>query len=262
MNHAKLSAVRLGRRTLLGAGASSLGLALVGRADAADSLHIVYANSFPPVSYLEGGAMKGVLVDVLDEVLARRMGLTLRHDGLPWARAQDLVKDDGADAYCTNKTEARAAYCNFGAEPVISMNYVVFYARANPKAEAIRRIMTLDDLSGFSQGDYLGNGFAEINFKALKIDWAPSMEQVFAKIVAGRNDISVAVELVGKWTARKLGLTDQLGILPVSLSPSSEFRLAIRRSFAGNEALLRQFDATFKAALADGTPQAIQAKYV
>ena len=193
MNHARLPGAELWRRTLLGLGAASLGLGLVGSAEAADPLHIVYANSFPPVSFLDGGAMKGMLVDVLDEILGKRMDLTLRHDGLPWARAQDLVKDGGADAYCTNMTEARAAYCNFGAEPVIAMNYVVFYAKANPKAEAIRRITRLDDLAGFSQGDYLGNGFAEVNFKALKIDWAPTMERVFAKIVAGRNDISVAV---------------------------------------------------------------------
>jgi polar amino acid transport system substrate-binding protein len=123
------------------------------------------------------------------------------------------------------------------------------------------KIATVDDLRAFSQGDYLGNGFAETHFKSLKIDWAANIDQVFGKVIAGRNDVTVAAEMVGRWTARKLNLTDQLGVLPVNIAPAAEFRLAIRKTYPDNEALLRRFDEAVKAARTEGLLKDIEAKY-
>jgi polar amino acid transport system substrate-binding protein len=261
MDDAKWPHARLARRTLLSAGAASLGLGVAGIGHAAEELRIAYFNDFAPVSYLDGDVMKGVLVDTFDEVLGKRLAVPLHHDGLPWVRAQDQVRKGADDAFCTTRTEARTEYVNFGTEPVVSMRYVVFYAKTSPKAEEIRKIATLEDLGRFSQGDFLGNGFAEVTFKTLKIDWAPSLEQVFNKLVAGRNDIAVAAELVGKWTARKVGVADQLDIQPLNFIPPSDFYFAIRKSFPDNEALSGRIDAALKAARGDGTVKAIEAKY-
>jgi polar amino acid transport system substrate-binding protein len=145
---------------LLSAGAALLGLGVTGIGHAMEDLRISYFNDFAPVSYLDGDVMKGVLVDTFDEVLGKRLALPLHHDGLPWVRAQDQVRKGSEDAFCTTRTVARTEYVNFGTEPVVSMHYVVFYARNSPRAEQIRRIASLEDLARFSQGDFLGNGFA------------------------------------------------------------------------------------------------------
>jgi polar amino acid transport system substrate-binding protein len=249
-----------GRRAFLAA-ATAMGFGVPRFAGAADTLRIAYTNTYPPISFTDGGAIKGVLVDVFDELLGKRLGLSLSHQGLPWARAQDEVKDGGADAFCTDRTEKRAEYVNFGEETVISINYAVFYAKTNPRAADIQKIATLDDLKSFSQGDYLGNGYAETNFKSLKIDWAANIDQVFAKIIAGRDDLTVANEMVGRWTARKLSVGDQLAVMPVSILPTAQFRLGIRKTYEGNEALLKRFDAVLKAARAEGLLKTIEAKY-
>ena len=261
MTETKSPRLWLARRTLLGAGAASLGIGVARTGRATEELRIAYFNAFAPVSYLDGGVVKGVLVDIFDEVLARRLAVPLHHDGLPWVRAQDQVKEGGEDAFCTTRTEARAEYANFGTEPVVSLRYVVFYAKANPKAEEIRKIVSIEDLGKFSQGDFLGNGFAEVTFKSLKIDWVSSLDLVFNKLVAGRNDISVSAELVGKWTARKAGLADQLATHPLNVIPPSNFYFAIRKNFPENEALSRRLDAALKTARTDGTLTAIEAKY-
>jgi polar amino acid transport system substrate-binding protein len=261
MNDTKWPRVRLARRTLLNAGAASLGLGVAGIGRAMEDLRIAYFKDFAPVSYLEGGVMKGVLVDIFDEVLGKRLAMPLHHNGLPWVRAQDQVREGGEDAFCTTRTEARADYANFGTEPVVSLRYVVFYAKTNPKAGEIRKIASIEDLGQFSQGDFLGNGFAEVTFKTLKIDWASSLDQVFNKLAAGRNDISVSAELVGKWTARKVGLADQLATHPLNVIAPSNFYFAVRKSFPENEALSRRIDAALKAARTDGTMTAIEAKY-
>jgi polar amino acid transport system substrate-binding protein len=119
MSETKPSRLRVARRTLLNAGAASLGLGVAGIGHAAAELRIAYFNDFAPVSYLENGVMKGVLVDTFDDVLGKRLALPVHHDGLPWVRAQDQVKDGGEDAFCTTRTDARAEYANFGTEPVL-----------------------------------------------------------------------------------------------------------------------------------------------
>jgi polar amino acid transport system substrate-binding protein len=249
-----------GRRTVLAA-TVAMGFGIPDLARAAEALRIAYTNTYPPLSFLDAGSIKGVLIDVFDELLGKRLGLSLNHEGLPWARAQDTVRDGGADAFCTDRTEKRSEYVNFGDETVIAINYAVFYAKNNPKASDIQKIATVDDLRAFSQGDYLGNGFAETHFKSLKIDWAANIDQVFGKVIAGRNDVTVAAEMVGRWTARKLNLTDQLGVLPVNIAPAAEFRLAIRKTYPDNEALLRRFDEAVKAARTEGLLKDIEAKY-
>lgn len=252
--------LRASRRSVLASLiAAGLGLPEMAAADA--TLRIAYTSTYPPICFLDGGTMKGVLVDVFNELLGQRLGVSITHQGLPWARAQDMVRDGGADAFCTDRTEPRAEYANFGNETVVSIDYAVFYAKSNPKAADIQHIAALDDLKAFVQGDYLGNGFAETHFRTLKIDWAANIDQVFNKIIAGRNDVTVAAEMVGKWTARKLSLTDQLGVLPVKFISGADFRLAIRKTYEGNEALLHRFDEVMKAARAEGLMQTIEAKY-
>jgi ABC-type amino acid transport substrate-binding protein len=138
---------------------------------------------------------------------------------------------------------------------------MIFYAKANPRAEEIQKIKSIDDMRKFSQGDILGNGFAEANFKGLKIDWANSRDQVFKKIAAGHNDITVAGDLPAKWQLRQLSLADQFAAVPLAIGDAQTFNFAIRKSLAGGDAMLRQLDAALKAARADGTLATSEAKY-
>ena len=64
MDDAKWPHARLARRTLLSAGAASLGLGVAAIGHATEELRIAYFNDFAPVSYLDGDVMKGVLVDI------------------------------------------------------------------------------------------------------------------------------------------------------------------------------------------------------
>jgi polar amino acid transport system substrate-binding protein len=89
MNAMTPLATRLARRALLGTGAASIGVGLAGLGHASETLRIAYSSTFPPVSFLDGDTMKGILIDTLDEVLGKRLGLTLSHQGYPWARAQE-----------------------------------------------------------------------------------------------------------------------------------------------------------------------------
>lgn len=245
----------------IGAGAGLLAAGVVGPARAAQALRIVYGVPSPPMSFTEAAGLRGVLVDAFKEILATRLGWEVSHQGLPWRRAQDLVRDGDADAYCTSPTPERAEYMNFGSEPVLTMNWLIFYATANSRPEEIRQIKSLDEMRKFSQGDILGNGFAETHFKGMKIDWANSRDQVFKKVAAGHNDITVAGDLPGKWQLRQLGLADQFASVPLGIGQAATFNFGIRKSLANGEAMLRQVDTAVRAARADGTLTAFETRY-
>ncbi len=260
-----MSAVALTRRSLLLAvGAAALPLVAPWRAAVAapGGLRINVFDQFAPVSFVEGGAVTGILPDLLTEVLGKRLGLPPSFQGLPWVRAQDGVKSGDGDAFCTNPTDKRREYAAFGQEAVLTTKNAVFYAKNNPRADEIRKIAKLEDLAAFSQGDYSGNGFAETTFKGLKIDWANSLELVMKKIAMGRNDIFVGTDVVGAWVLRQAKLSEEVVSFGVDIAKPSQFHLGIRKEFAGHEELLARYDAAVREARADGTLSRIIAKYI
>jgi polar amino acid transport system substrate-binding protein len=262
MNQSTSSSVLLTRRALLHASAASLGAGVAGLARASETLRIVCADPYPPYVWADGVTTKGVLVDILDELVGKQPGMTLSHEAMAWQRGQDQVKKGEADGFGCSVTEERKQYANFGAEPLVHLRYAVFSLKINKRAAEIKKIASLEDMKAFSQGDFMGSGYAANNFKSLDIDWAPNLEQVFRKVAAGHNDILIASDMVGPWTMRKLGLSDQFAMEPMSFLPASGLYLGIRKSYSGGEALLRQLDVAVMAANADGTVKAIEAKYL
>ncbi len=51
-----------------------------------------YFGDWKPYSWVEKGKMQGILIDIAEKALVKRMGLKASHKGYPWARAQELVK--------------------------------------------------------------------------------------------------------------------------------------------------------------------------
>lgn len=259
------TSVRLSRRSLLavaGAVAALPATIPLRFASAADgTLKINVFDQFAPISFMEGGSVTGILADLLTEVMEKRVGRKLSFQGLPWVRAQDGVRTGEADAFCTNPTDKRREYTLFGEESILTTPIAVFYAKANPRADEIRKIAKLEDLPPFVQGDYSGNGFAETTFKGLKIDWANSLDQVMKKIAIGRNDIFVGTGVVGAWVARQAKLGNEIANFTVEIAKPSQFHLGIRKDLAGHEDLVKRYDAAVREARADGSLSRIVAKY-
>lgn len=226
------------------------------------SLRINYFEGFPPLSFREANnPMTGILVDTLDEILGRRLGLALTHTGLPWARAQESVRAGMADALCTVPTDGRQRYCDFSAETVLVSTMHVFYGVNNPRRSELAHIRTLNDLKSFSQGDYIGNGFAELTFKDLAVEWSPRLETVLIKLATGRNDIFAGNMLVAKYLIRQLGLGKELTSHPIDLGDTTVFHLGIRKTYPAAADILARYDAELRQAKADGIINSIIARY-
>ncbi len=77
---------------------------------AQQTMKIVYSDTFVPFSWKEGSDTKGILVDIMEEALNKRLNIPVSHKSYPWARANLLVKDGSADAYITVPTPARKKF--------------------------------------------------------------------------------------------------------------------------------------------------------
>ena len=83
-------------------------------------LRIVYARNYAPFSWQgEGGKVEGILIDMLEEVLGRRMGIALSHEVFPWARSQRMVAEGERDAFFTIPNARRAEYGHLAVKRIV-----------------------------------------------------------------------------------------------------------------------------------------------
>jgi polar amino acid transport system substrate-binding protein len=250
------------RRSILLLGAATVvSLGLPSRTRARGwALTITYYDDFAPYSFLKADrTATGIYVDCMNEVLGRRAGMTLKHLAMPWARAQQEVKDANADGFCTSPSDARRAYVNFSREVMLQQNRVVVFAKDNPKADRIRKISKEDDIKQFSIGTYYGDARINTLFKDLNVDLAPDIKQSYMKVASGRVDIAVSDSAIWKYQARALGIRDKLDSVFLSDAPATYF--GIRKNHEAAADILEIFDKGIAAARADGTVERIIAAY-
>lgn len=223
-------------------------------------MQLVYFNDYAPFSWEnEQKQMQGILIDVLTEALQNRMKISVNHTGYPWKRAQHLVQQGEADAFCTVPTEERLAYTEVSHEPAIVATFTVFVRSDHPKLEQIKQITTLADLKAYTLGHFLGAGWAQQNLEGMDVKWASDLDAVLHNLVKGRFDLHPGASQVVRFTIKMLGLKQQIIEIPVVLD-SQPFSLCIGK-LSPFVNLLPKFDQTLQEMKADGTLQKIYEQY-
>ena len=216
-----------------------------------DTMRLVYFNNFPPYSWEENNQMQGILVDILTEAIQNRMGISVSHQGYPWARAQRMVRGGEADAFATVPTPERQEYTVISGEPVIFTKIAPFVNRQNPRMDALKEITTISDLQEFSLGHYTGSGWAENNLKGMDLTYAPSLDSTLIMLAMGRFDVFVDASLVIQYRIMELGLKEQIVELP-SVLDSETINLCIGKESPFADIVLL-FDETMREMREDNT---------
>jgi len=124
-------------------------------------LTVVYASAWTPISIGEGKTVKGLLPSLVETILHREMGVKIQHVGVPWKRAQRMVKTGQADAFVTAPTQARLEYSESTEEAFYTLEFRAF-ARKN--SDSFQLLTKNTDLSQIKDRvrfcDVLGNGWA------------------------------------------------------------------------------------------------------
>ncbi|WP_419905345.1 substrate-binding periplasmic protein [Kiloniella sp.] len=250
------------RRLFLAAMTAMMGTTF-NRVSLADTsvIQLVYFHNYSPFSWDEGNGMQGILIDLLNEALKKRMNIQTIHNGYPWKRAQKLVKVGLADGFCTVPTPARHEYTVISREPTILVTFNLFISRESKKREALLKVKNLEDLKDFQIGHYLGSGWANKNLKGrgFNLDEAATLDAALAKLAAGRVDVVIDTSQVLRYRIQQLELQNAIEELPQVLD-QAPFSLCIGKHspFAP---ILPYFESTMRKIHKDGTFDAIVSRY-
>jgi polar amino acid transport system substrate-binding protein len=192
---------------------------------------MVYAEEFSPYSYRQNGQLKGILVDIVEEVLVRRLRLSVEHSGYPWTRAQILVQRGEADAFVTVATEERRAYTVPSSEWVTQGRLALFARRNHPKLAQFRGIKGVQDLKGVRIGTYYGNSWAKSKLGAMDMQFAKDRDGALRMLVADRFDLMVDASNPTQYALKALGLEQVVTQLPVTLDTSETYLCVGKHSF-------------------------------
>ena len=226
---------RLPRRQLLLQGLSATALASAWPAQAApapeDPFRTAYFETYRPLSFVDGGAMRGILVDVLEEVLGRRLGLRCEHEGYPWLRAQRLVEVGQRDAICTIATPERLAYAVAASEPVITAPTCIFVRGDNPRAATFAQARNLDELRELKPSviSYIANGWAKNKLGGFDVAGSGDFNSAIKMLIARRGDIMIENVLVMSYVLARTPGGDAVQLLPNRMD-RADFQLLIGKS--------------------------------
>lgn len=164
----------------------------------------------PPYRVVENGVRSGLYVDVFEAITAH-LGWTVRYREAPIRRALLLIQQGEVDVVLgPRRTEDREQYLDYAIPAFSSERHLFFYQTDT------QRIERYEDLYGRVIGVVEGASYFprfDADEKILK-ESAPRYENLMLMLERGRVDVVVAPEVVGQYTANRLGLR-------VSVSPFS-----------------------------------------
>lgn len=187
--------------------AAMLALAPFGQPGAAGLTVDLVGDPWPP--YVEGElgefAERGVAVEIIRQVFAEIEDVEVRFPLIPWNRALLEVERGGTDGIpMLLKTPEREAYMDFSAPLITGYNLVWSIARDGAVFDWNRiedfHGKILGVVKGYSYGAEIDGAIAAGRISVLQ---APTVEQLFAMLEAGRIDLVLANDAVGYALARQ-----------------------------------------------------------
>ena len=178
------------------------------------TIKVVYANKWKPYSYGNGTAVKGILVDIVDEILSKQLKLNVEHIGQPWKRAQKSVRSGLMDAMITAPTVDRLSYSISSANKMYSLQWRAFVSKKSSSYEKVMKMNEpLDDRSlNFISllGDRTSEYFYEQN--RIKYKSVQNISNAIQMLDRGRVDIFIHSRIIMSENLNKLGLRDSVSM--------------------------------------------------
>ena len=229
-----------------------------------EELSIAYMKDGLPISFETESGMKGLLVDIMDEALHKRLGIAISHHGYPWARAQELVKIGKHDAMITTPTEKRAEYGLFGKEPVLFRTYSIYVKKDSPLIPALKEIKKLEILKPYLRVDFRGNGWTKkyMEGKGYRIHYLTKKDQIWKFLDAGRADYALENPYAAVPIMEQLGIAPDVFVeIPTALPELHFHFILIVSKKSKYTKIIPQFDEVMRQMKNDGSWKSILNKW-
>ena len=211
-----------------------LALALAAGRCAAEEITIVYGDAYKPFSWGSGFDAKGVQRDFVQRILVDKLGLQVRHEVLPWRRAQIYVRNGERDGFFTVSTQERLSYTEATTLPFYETSFVMHTARSNPRARTLQSVKSLQDLKALPELRHihmLGSGWHEAALKGLPhVAQATDASRIPAMLAQQRADVYIEQAEMFRFQAEEQGLLGQI----VSFSDAPMHRVSWHLFFGKN----------------------------
>lgn len=233
---------------------------MAGAVGAQEVMKFGYEETATPYSWNENGQMKGILIDIANEVIQKRMGIPVSHHGYPWIRAQHLVKKGVLDAHITNGPN-RKEWAEHSSEAAILLEHLPYVGAKNQNLSKIRDAKSLEDLKPFKFVDNRGSGWAQKNLveKGFNVHLVAEHNMIYRLLAKGRVDVTINMSHIARFYIKQLGLNDQIIELP-AIIPPLPFHLVVGKKSPFTK-IIPKFDQTIRQMKADGFLQKILDKY-
>ena len=84
--------------------------------------------------------MKGIWIDIIDEVFQKEIGIKVEHEGYPWSRGLSTWVEKGdADALIGMVNEERKKYMNFNTIPIYVSKIKIYTSFKHEKLEYYKK---------------------------------------------------------------------------------------------------------------------------
>jgi len=223
--------------------------------------YIVGDDSYPPVSFIQDGQLRGISYDMVVEVF-ERLGYTVKIELFPWARCQAMVSDGIADGFFgAYKTEERLREYAYGDEYLIVESNVFFV----PRESGLTYDGRVENLKEYTIGTYLGHATLEPYLEdgtLTHVDFSGNVEESLHKLASGNRNIDLLLnnDYVFWYTAEQMGMADDFKALPLPFSQHPTYFAFTRQRDMSQ--LIAQTDAQLHLMRQDGTYEEIVARYV
>ncbi|WP_164880869.1 substrate-binding periplasmic protein [Aestuariirhabdus litorea] len=221
-------------------------------------LRIVYANQWAPLSYGDDTQVRGILPALVEEIIGKRMGRVVVHRGVPWGRAQSMVRSGAVDGFITTPTPARLRYSQRSEESLYELVFKAYSRKESEAGKALEAGTPLQSLSHFQFCDVLGNGWADRFYGELEIAFETTAvaDNCLKMLSMGRTDLFIHSQAVTDDKIQGLNLAwivqrherifDRVG-----------FVLMLSNQTNVDHSLIQRFDQELASMRADGSYQAL-----
>jgi polar amino acid transport system substrate-binding protein len=220
-----------------------------------------YSENFPPFSWTENKQNLGIINDVVNEALVKRLKLKVRYQAAPWVRAQRMVQNGTADAFITVVSEKRKTYTIANSEPIISISLSFFVVKDFQKVDQLRHAQSFEELKEFRFVSNHGNGLWEEKLKGMNVEWLNDRFKIPFFILAGRGDIWPELSHVGRYVIKRADAKAAVVEIPIKIPiPTHNFFLQIGKKSAYLN-IIPRFDETIREMKKEGVTQKIEERY-
>lgn len=221
----------------------------------ADEFKITYNADWPPYSSGSMEKVRGILPDLLNEIIGNRMGYTLRHGGYPWKRAQAQIESGAWDGIVTFPSKTRLTYTHSSKNIVYTLIQRPVVLKGSLAEQTLVTNPNIEQLKNMRVCMMIGDGWSKSFFEANNIPFISATDtQACLRMVArGRTDVFLHPEAAVNMNAHEANLKDELNHLPGIFGTMGFTLLLSKKSRYANTDFMERFDTVLETMSNDGS---------